>query len=1093
MPIILIAMKLSILFILIITTCGYSQLPYIDTSWVASGPEGGTVYSRSASLLQNGQLVMTGNVMSDSDDTDILTLKLKNNGDTLWTATYEGSAGENDYGIQLATTSSGDIVIIGAVQTTSGGYDYAIIRYDGATGSKIWEYMWDGAGNGMDIPASLIIDGSDNIYVTGGSQSPALSGGMSDYGVVKLSSGGSLTWASYYDNANLHDAATSISFQGSKIAVTGASADSTGAWDIATVRYNAVTGSEETVYRTNIDSVTITEAYSMVNDDENSLYITGYSESAGDQEIQTIKLDSLLDLVWIENYDTDHNDIGRDIALDDSGNVYVTGYSDLGENKWKAVTIKYDMDGNEVWSRKFGRIETAKGAKSYEIECSDSGHVYITGSKIINDSISYYFFNQYSQSGELLLSHQYESFGISDSAFNIHVDADTIYVIGLSNAASNATMSAIKYTLLQDVDASYYYAGGNPYWWSQQPGLYAFVLSDSSELTGLIDTTIISEVEFNASCGNHFVYFNDSASRTEVDSIISIIESNPLFLKEYMVATLTEHNCKPHTKRLWAGLTNNIQVVFSDTFVHPDTVLSFADKHDLTLVFSPPSNIPQGVYTFQVDLRNTNPTNSMDHAAHIWEEELDSASLVTCSPGMRFIRTFEADDPYYTGGDMWYAKNTGVGSCNDGGAYTSDADIDLDKAWNIDNHFGYGVSWSGNGVRVGVIDFDGFEYSHPDMVGVFDNGILLPEESAITTDIALNLTGGHGMNVAGIIGANANNGIGGAGVAHNCEIMPILIDELGAASIEYVIQGVQILTDDDHYIDVMNISWGGPLGLYPEEDNEMLIAIQNAVSLGRGGLGIPVICSAGNSVSGTGGVGEETLIMPACFPNTLSVGATNPQDKRKTKTDDYDWFSAWSSCFYPGLDVMAPGICIITTDIHFASGGYTYGGSYAGDYHPQFHGTSAAAPMASGVAALLLEKNEELNAYEVYNYIKWGAEEVGGYDYGGGISIEMGHGRINAFNSLGSVTPSGIDQSGVSGTFDFYFNNPANEHLYLIVPNVELYKVTILNLQGEVCYQAEGDTREVTINTDHFTKGMYIIQVANYSNNTFASKKLIIN
>src|SRR5687767_6014479 len=103
----------------------YSQM-YANREWVQDSPVTGTGIYHTSTIVIAGKLYVTGNILNGGGNTDIYTMKLDSNGDTLWSATYAGSAGGDDYGIELKSSSDGYIYVIGAAKNNSTGYDYCV-------------------------------------------------------------------------------------------------------------------------------------------------------------------------------------------------------------------------------------------------------------------------------------------------------------------------------------------------------------------------------------------------------------------------------------------------------------------------------------------------------------------------------------------------------------------------------------------------------------------------------------------------------------------------------------------------------------------------------------------------------------------------------------------------------------------------------------------------------------------------------------------------------------------------------------------------------------------------------------------------------
>lgn len=376
-------------------------------------------------------------------------------------------------------------------------------------------------------------------------------------------------------------------------------------------------------------------------------------------------------------------------------------------------------------------------------------------------------------------------------------------------------------------------------------------------------------------------------------------------------------------------------------------------------------------------------------------------SLEDCSP----------NDQLYP--RQWAIENTGSAVQFAG---TPDADMDVDSAWTIT---------SGSPlIKVAVLD-SGVDTNHVDL-----SGNLLPGFDA--TDTTANNSKGfpntnypedaHGTACAGIIAAVANNSIGTAGVAYNCKVIPVKMfyyinyngTNLPISTGQWGLDAINWAWQNAN-ADVMSNSWGIPDSLMATLQVDTVVsndAIMNAGTNGRGGKGIPLLFSAGNSP-------DTFCLWPARTPATIAVAATTMCDELKTFSDCSPE-SFWASNHGTGLDISAPGVKIATADIMGIKG------FSSGNYNLVFNGTSAACPNAAGVMALILSANNSLTAQQARQAISSTCEKVGGYNYNinasyGTWSMELGYGRVNAFNALQYAL--GKEEIHAKPDFDFYVEN----------------------------------------------------------------------
>lgn len=246
-------------------------------------------------------------------------------------------------------------------------------------------------------------------------------------------------------------------------------------------------------------------------------------------------------------------------------------------------------------------------------------------------------------------------------------------------------------------------------------------------------------------------------------------------------------------------------------------------------------------------------------------------------------------------------------------------------------------------VTIAILD-SGIDTSHPDLVAKLVPGRNIYNNNDDTRDVF-----GHGTAVAGIAGAASNNGIGVASVAWGCGIMPIRIsDTSGMATAANIASGLSWAAD--HGARVANVSY------YVTGSKTISSAARYFQS--KGGV---VVAAAGNY-----GVHETT----PDDPYILTIGATDPQDVL------YNYSNRGNN-----LDLVAPGNNTTT----LLGGLYGAGG-----------GTSFAAPVVAGVAALMFSANPALTPAELVDILKRNADDLGptGWD-----SV-FGNGRVNAAQAV---------------------------------------------------------------------------------------------
>ena len=153
---------------------------------------------------------------------------------------------------------------------------------------EAWVARYNGPGNYVDQAAAVAVDDSGNVYVTGGSYG---SDGSSDYATIKYNAAGQEEWIARYNGpGGGNDVASAIAVDGSgNVYLTGASVGRRGFPDYATIKYSS-TGQEQWVARYNGPDAFFDEATAIAVDSSGNVYVTGSSyDSDSTSDFATIK------------------------------------------------------------------------------------------------------------------------------------------------------------------------------------------------------------------------------------------------------------------------------------------------------------------------------------------------------------------------------------------------------------------------------------------------------------------------------------------------------------------------------------------------------------------------------------------------------------------------------------------------------------------------------------------------------------------------------------------------------------------------------------------------------------------------------------
>ncbi|MGH7451285.1 MAG: SBBP repeat-containing protein, partial [bacterium] len=334
---------------------------------------------------------------------------------------YNGPSNKSDIAYALTIDSGGNVYVAGASTAANDYSDYATVKYDGV-GNQLWVKRFNGFGNNNDVAKAITVDGAGNIYVTGSSVG---SNGLRDYVTIKYNSAGAQQWSRRYNGAgNHHDEANALVVDGNgNVYATGSSVGSNGNQDYATIKYNSV-GTQLWVKRYNGLGNNNDIANALAVDGSGNVYVTGSSTvSNGFYDYVTVKYNNMGVQQWASRYNGsgNHNDEAKAIALDGTGNVYVTG-SSVGSNEFQDyVTVKYNSAGSQQWAIRYYGLAN-KNDIANAIAVDGAGNVYVTGaSAAVNGYYNYVTIKYLATSA----SSAFAETSFDDSEFN-DSDGDTL-------------------------------------------------------------------------------------------------------------------------------------------------------------------------------------------------------------------------------------------------------------------------------------------------------------------------------------------------------------------------------------------------------------------------------------------------------------------------------------------------------------------------------------------------------------------------------------------------------------------------------------------------------------------------------------------
>ena len=381
-----VAMTRKLVIFVALALLSVPALAHVDTAWVRyyDGTASDNDIAGYITVDGSNYVCITGYSIGSGTEKDYLTIMYDPDGDTVWVRRYDGPTSEEDSPRTIAVDGSGCVYVTG----TADGWgtdstSLTTIKYN-ADGSTAWVDRYNPAGNHWNHGWGLAIDDSGNVYATGESDGSHLRQWKGDIITIKYDADGDTVWSRRWQwhmgDERGHRVAVDDSGNVYVSGFTGAA--ETGVNDYVTIKYYP-NGDTAWLRRYNGPASNSETPSAMALDDSGNVYVTGQGDAteAETGDYCTIKYLSDGDTAWVRNYNGpgDGFDSAEDMAVDDSGYVYVTGCSYGGSSYGNDyATIKYDSAGDTVWVRRYNGSSSGDD-RAYGIVVDEGYNVYVTG------------------------------------------------------------------------------------------------------------------------------------------------------------------------------------------------------------------------------------------------------------------------------------------------------------------------------------------------------------------------------------------------------------------------------------------------------------------------------------------------------------------------------------------------------------------------------------------------------------------------------------------------------------------------------------------------------------------------------------------
>ena len=409
---------------------------------------GGTGYEEGSGVVTDSSdnIYITG--YNPTNSRDILIAKFDSSGNLQWQKILGGSA--RDLGRGIAIDSSSNVYVCGETQSVGQGSKEMVISKYNSSGTFQWQRNL--GGSGVDVAYGIAVDSSNNVYFTGLTNSAG--SGNEELVVAKYNSSGTYQWQKLLGGTSL-DEGHGISIDSSdNVYVTGlTNSTGSGSYDILIAKYNS---SGAVQWQRTLNGSGTDQGTDVTTDSSDNVYVGGYiNTGSGYQTAIIAKYNSSGTIQWQRTLGSSSaNDRVNAIVHDGSDNVYIAGYTQTagaGNNDFLIAKLSNDGSGTGT----FGSFTYAASSLTDASSSLTSQNGSLTNSTAnMTDSTSSFTSGSFSMTSSTtsmtstnLTSENY--IGISDGSYTNGQTA-TVQIIGAVDDAQSSLTPGQSYYVQTD-------------------------------------------------------------------------------------------------------------------------------------------------------------------------------------------------------------------------------------------------------------------------------------------------------------------------------------------------------------------------------------------------------------------------------------------------------------------------------------------------------------------------------------------------------------------------------------------------------------------------------------------------------------------